>query len=72
MDINKNEVTSNDEQKAKTPHENVGSVVVPIATCASLTFLGGAFLSDPWAAAVASCGLSLMGVGVAYLMLRRA
>lgn len=71
MDKDKSEIISNEKQ-AETPHSNVMNVVMIIAMCAFGTFALGAFLGAPWPAAVASCGLSVMGVGVAYVMLRRA
>jgi hypothetical protein len=55
---------------AQTPHQHVEKAVATIAGCALATFCLGAFES-PWPAAVASCGLCVMGVGVAYFMLRR-
>ncbi|MGD1089541.1 MAG: hypothetical protein ABR955_12590 [Verrucomicrobiota bacterium] len=58
--------------EAETPHKNVATAVILIAGCAAGTFYLGAVCGAPWPAAVASCGLSVMGVGVAYVMMRRA
>ena len=54
----------------ETPHKHVTNTVVAIAFCAFLIFFFGAGMA-PWPAAIAVCGLSAMGVGVAYFMLRR-
>jgi hypothetical protein len=56
----------------KTPHKHTTEAVTLIAMCAFGTFVLGAFLGAPWPGAVASCGISVMGAGVAYIMLRRA
>jgi hypothetical protein len=58
------------QTEAQTPHQHVAKAVTTIAICALATFCLGS-IQSPWPAAVASCGLSVMGVGVAYVMLRR-
>ncbi len=52
-------------------NKNVFTVVSSIAGFAFGTFVLGALFAAPWPGAVASCGLSVMGVGVAYFMLHR-
>jgi len=71
MEKSASEIIS-EKNQADTPQQKVGSVVTAIAGCALGTFALGAALGAPWPAAIASCGLSGMGVGVAYFMLRRA
>jgi len=51
--------------------EQIATVLTLIAGCAGGTFYLGAVCGAPWPAALASCGISAMGVGVAYFMLRR-
>jgi hypothetical protein len=51
--------------------EQIATVLILIAGCAGGTFYLGAVCGAPWPAALASCGISAMGVGVAYFMLRR-
>jgi hypothetical protein len=58
------------QTEAETPHKHVATAVILIAGCAAGTFYLGAVCGAPWPAAVASCGLSVMGVGVAYFMMR--
>jgi hypothetical protein len=53
-----------------TPHRHVAITVVVIAFFSFATFMLGS-IQSPWPAAIASCGLSAMGAGVAYVMLRR-
>jgi uncharacterized membrane protein YccC len=60
------------QTEAETPHKHVARAVVTVAGFAFGTFILGAISDAPWPAAVASCGLSVMGVGVAYVMMRRA
>lgn len=72
MDNETNETTEEGKQtQSETPHKHVAITIAKIAVCASVTFAVGAFLSEAWPAAVASCGLCVMGVGVAFIMLRR-
>ena len=40
------------------------------AVCAMFALLGGAFLGAAWPAAVAACGICLMGTVVGYLQLK--
>jgi len=58
--------------ESETPHKQAVTAVTAIAACAFGCFCLGSLSGAPWPAAVASCGLSAMGVGVAYVMLRRA
>jgi uncharacterized membrane protein YccC len=61
------------QTEAETPHKHAAYTVIVIAICAVFTFfLGAGPCEAPWPAAVASCGLCSMGVGVVYFMLRRA
>lgn len=55
----------------ETPHKHAAAAVTTIAMCAFGAFALGAVVGEAWPAAVACCGLSIMGVGVAYVMLRR-
>ena len=57
--------------QADTPHKRVETIVGSIGLYAFGTFVLGSVFGAPWPAAVAVCGLSFMGVGVAYFMLRR-
>jgi uncharacterized membrane protein YccC len=56
---------------SETLNKQLLTGVGTIAGFAFGTFVLGALFDAPWPAAVASCGLSVMGVGVAYFMLRR-
>ena len=58
--------------EAETPHKHAAMAVTMIAGCAFAAFVLGAMMGAPWPGAVVACGLSAMGVGVAYVMLRRA
>lgn len=72
MDSNVNEIDCNQERAAsETPHKQVKKVVETIGYCAVGIFLFGAYSGASWPAAVACCGLSVMGIGVSYFMLRR-
>jgi hypothetical protein len=72
MDNEANKISGDETQpQSETPQKHVATIIAKIAVCASVTFAVGAFLEAPWPGAVASCGLSLMGVGVAIVMLRR-
>jgi hypothetical protein len=72
MDSNVNDIVCEKEEAgSETPHKQVKKVVETIGYCAVGIFLFGAYSGASWPAAVAVCGLSLMGVGVAYFMLRR-
>ena len=66
--------TTKDQKPSEpeTPHKHTTVVVTTIASCAFGSFVLGAVLGAPWPGAVAACGLSVMGVGVAYVMLHRA
>ena len=72
--MNETKVSVGEEKAAvsKTPHQHVVAVVGTIAGFAFGTYVLGALLGAPWPAAVASCGLSVMGMAVAIVMLRRA
>jgi hypothetical protein len=65
----KEQIIEKKQTEAETPHKHVAKAVITIAICALATFWLGS-IQIPWPAAVASCGLSVMGVGVAYAMLR--
>lgn len=54
------------------PHKHTKEAVGVIAMCAFAAFALGAVTGESWPGAVAACALSAMGVGVAYVMLRRA
>jgi hypothetical protein len=60
------------QNEPDTSHQHAVKAITTIAGCAFGTFVLGAALNEAWPAAVASCGLSIMGVGVAYVLLRRA
>ncbi|HWD93222.1 MAG TPA: hypothetical protein VG938_12835 [Verrucomicrobiae bacterium] len=60
------------QSNSETPHKHAVTAVTTIAGCAFGTFALGAVVNQAWPAAVASCGLSMMGVGVAFVLLRRA
>jgi hypothetical protein len=51
-------------------HKLTATTAMSIAGCALATFVVGAALGAAWAAAFASFGISLMGVGVAWVMLQ--
>jgi hypothetical protein len=51
-------------------HKTTANTVMAIAGCALATFVMGVIFEAAWPAAVASCGISLMGIGVAWVMLR--
>ncbi len=53
------------------PEKHLVAAVTSIAVCAFGIFFVGVFYDAAWPAAVATCGLSAMGVGVAYLALKR-
>jgi TRAP-type mannitol/chloroaromatic compound transport system permease large subunit len=58
------------DTKTETPHESVAKTAATIGGAACVTMIVGAFLGAAWPAAVVGCALCLMGVGVAYIMLR--
>jgi hypothetical protein len=70
MSEDKEATSENKQTELATSSNHVAKAVTTIALCAFGTFCLGA-IQAPWPAAVASCGLSVMGVGVAYVMLRR-
>jgi hypothetical protein len=70
MSEEKEQIIEKKQTEAETPHQHVAKTVRTIGICALATFCLGS-IQSPWPAAVASCGLSIMGVGVAYVMLRR-
>lgn len=51
-------------------HKLTANTAMAIAGCALATFVVGAAIGAAWPAAVASCGISVMGVGVAWVMVR--
>ncbi|HWX21723.1 MAG TPA: hypothetical protein VN578_17600 [Candidatus Binatia bacterium] len=51
--------------------KSVAGTTVSIAGCALAAFVFGAIFDAAWPGAVAACGISAMGVGVAFFMLRR-
>jgi hypothetical protein len=72
MDKDAIEVVDDKKQTgSETLNKQLLTGVGTIAGFAFGTFVLGALFDAPWPAAVASCGLSVMGVGVAYFMLRR-
>jgi len=76
MDVMKGTGSSEAVDEAKqtgpaTPLKRVESTVGSIALCAFGTLVLGSLFGAPWPAAVAACGLSVMGIGVSYFMLRR-
>jgi predicted phage tail protein len=71
MDKDAAEVAGEKKQtESETFNKQVLTAVGTIAAFAFGTFVLGALFDAPWPAAVASCGLSIMGVGVAYFLLR--
>ena len=58
------------QTESQTLNKQVLTAVGTIAAFAFGTFVLGALFDAPWPTAVASCGLSVMGVGVAYILLR--
>jgi hypothetical protein len=42
-----------------------------VATCAFGAFVLGALLGAAWPGAVVACGLAVMGLGIAWIMMRR-
>ena len=72
MGGNVNEIVDEKKQaEAGTPQKQVIKAVETIGCFALGIFVFGTFFGAPWPAAVVCCGLSVMGVGVAYFMLRR-
>jgi hypothetical protein len=59
---------ANDAQR----FERVKEVVREVGGGAALIYLLGAFFGAAWPAAVASCGLSLLGIGAVVVLTRRA
>ena len=57
--------------EAEGMHKHVTGTISTIAGCAFLTFILGSLWGSPWPAAAASCGLCVMGLGVAFFMTRR-
>lgn len=51
-------------------HKLTANAAMGIAGCAVAMFVVGAALGAAWPGAVASCGVSLMGVDVTWVMLR--
>jgi len=62
---------ANKTAEPESAHKQTTATVSTIAMCAFGAFALGAMVGQAWPAAVACCGLSLMGVGVAYIMLGR-
>jgi hypothetical protein len=72
MDKGASEVIDEKKQaESETPHKQVIKAVETIGCFALGIFVFGTFFGAPWPVAVVCCGLSVMGVGVAYFMLRR-
>jgi hypothetical protein len=72
-----NQTTQTTTQKfatddASSPHKHTSVAVTSIAGCALCSFAIGAVLGAAWPGAIVACALSLMGVLVAFIMLRRA
>ena len=59
------------EKPAETPQNKVMNAVVVIALAAFGTMVLGSLTGAPWPAAVAACGMCLMGVGAAWFSMRR-
>jgi len=73
MDTNINEAHKEKKQgEAETPHKHAAAAVTMIASCAFGAFVLGALIGAPWPGAVVACGLAATGVGVAYILMRRA
>jgi hypothetical protein len=71
MSDDKGTESNKNQAQPETVHKHVVGAVSTIAGCALVTFILGALWSSPWPAAVASCGLCVMGLGVAFFMTRR-
>ena len=69
MDTNQN---TKESSATETPQKHAGTAAVMIAGCAFLSFTMATFWGAAWPGAVVACALSLMGVGVAYFIMRRA
>ncbi len=59
------------DAEAAAAHKHVATMAAGVATCAFGTFVLGALLGAAWPAAVVACGLAVMGLGVAWIMMRR-
>lgn len=51
-------------------HTAIGNTAIGIAGCAVAAFVIGAVFDAAWPGAVAACGISAMGVGVAWFTSR--
>lgn len=65
------EETPNPSGKSGPSRAELVGMVVLIAFLVCMAAGGIFWLSGGWSAAVAVCGLSVMGLGISYLLLRR-
>ncbi|HTR40862.1 MAG TPA: hypothetical protein VMH87_04540 [Pseudomonadales bacterium] len=61
-----------DSTVTETPHKHAGTAATYIAGCAFLSFMLASLWGAAWPGAVVACALSLMGLGTAYVIMRRA
>lgn len=47
------------------------NTAISIAACALAAFAFGCIMSAPWPGAVAACGISVLGIGVVWVMSSR-
>ncbi len=71
MNDNQEAISGKTSGQSDTVHGHVSKTVLGVASFACGTFVVGSLFGSPWPAAVASCGISVMGLGVAIVMLRR-
>jgi hypothetical protein len=71
MSDNHEAISDKTSGQPDTVHGHVSKTVLGVASFACGTFVVGSIFAAPWPAAVASCGISVMGLGVGFFMLRR-
>jgi hypothetical protein len=71
MDTNPN-IIKKESGETESPQKHAGTAAVLIAGCAFLSFMLASLWGAAWAGAVVACALSVMGMVVAGLIMRRA